>query len=69
MDIGGHPLWIVSPEDLILSKLAWAKTSRSEMPLRDVRQLLRSVATIDWTYLDDWAANLLVTDLLREALA
>ena len=66
VEIGGHPLWIVSAEDLILSKLAWAKTSRSEMQLRDVRQLLTSVPTLDQTYLDRWAANLTVTDLLRE---
>jgi len=66
VEIGGHPLWIVSPEDLILSKLAWAKTSRSEMQLRDVRQLLTSVRTLDQTYLDRWAARLTVTDLLQE---
>lgn len=66
VEIGGHPLWIVSPEDLILSKLTWAKTSRSEMQLRDVRQLLTSVPTLDQTYLDRWAADLTVTELLRE---
>jgi hypothetical protein len=69
VEIGGHPLWIVSPEDLILSKLAWAKTSRSEMQLRDVRQLLASVPTLDEAYLDRWAANLTVTELLREVRA
>ena len=67
VEIDGHPLWIVSPEDLILSKLAWAKTSRSEVQLRDVRQLLTSVGTLDQTYLDRWAASLTVTELLREA--
>ena len=66
VEIGGHPLWIVSPEDLILSKRAWAKTSRSEMQLRDVRQLLDAVETLDWAYLDHWAESLTVTDLLRE---
>jgi hypothetical protein len=66
VEIGGHPMWIVSPEDLILSKLAWAKTSRSEMQLRDVRHLLTSVPALDQTYLDHWAASLSVTDLLRE---
>jgi hypothetical protein len=69
VEIGGHPLWIVAPEDLILSKLAWAKTSRSEMQLRDVHQLLSSVPALDQGYLDDWAANLTVTDLLREVRA
>ena len=69
VEIDGHPLWIVSPEDLVLSKLAWAKTSRSEMQLRDVRQLLASVRPLDQAYLDRWAADLTVTDLLREMRA
>ena len=69
VEIGGHPLWVVSPEDLILSKLAWAKTSRSEMQLRDVRQLLIAVPTLDQAYLDHWGASLTVTDLLREVRA
>jgi hypothetical protein len=68
-EIGGHSVWIVSPEDLILSKLAWAKTSRSEMQLRDVRQLLVSGPSVDQEYLDRWAAELTVTDLLREVRA
>src|ERR687891_933596 len=36
-------LYLVAPEDLILSKLEWAKDSRSEMQLSDVRHLLKSV--------------------------
>lgn len=59
-------MWIVSAEDLILSKLAWAKASRSEMQLRDVHQLLTAVPTLDQAYLDRWAASLIVTDLLQE---
>jgi hypothetical protein len=66
VEIGGRLMWIVSPEDLILSKLAWAKTSRSEMQLRDVRQLLTFVTNLDHAYLDAWAARLRVTDLLNE---
>jgi Nucleotidyl transferase of unknown function (DUF2204) len=66
VEVGGHPLSIVSPEDLILSKLVWAKPSRSEMQLRDVRQILASVSVLDQAYLDHWAAILDVADLLRE---
>lgn len=69
VDLEGRPLWIVSAEDLILSKLAWAKTSRSELQLRDVRQLLASVHPLDQAYLDHWAASLTVSDLLREVRA
>ncbi len=32
--------WIVSKEDLILSKLYWAKDSHSELQLRDVANLV-----------------------------
>ena len=65
--IDGADMWIVSPEDLILSKLAWAKDSRSEVQLGDVRDLVSSVEDLDWAYLDHWAGELTVTSLLAEA--
>lgn len=37
--LGDFDTWIVNREDLILSKLFWARDSRSEMQLRDVRNL------------------------------
>ena len=62
----GFEAWIVSREDLILSKLAWAKDSGSEMQLRDVESLLAGGA--DRTYLERWAEDLSVTELLRTSL-
>lgn len=62
----GFDAWIVSKEDLILSKLVWAKPSMSELQLRDVRSLLASGA--DTAYLRRWAAELSVADLLEENL-
>ncbi|MBI3044434.1 MAG: hypothetical protein HYY78_16555 [Betaproteobacteria bacterium] len=62
----GFEAWIVSREDLILSKLAWAKDSNSEMQLRDVQALLAGGA--DRTYLERWAGELSVMDLLRKNL-
>lgn len=56
--------WIVTREDLILSKLVWALDSRSDFQLRDVRNLLD--APCDRTYLDHWALLLGVDGLLRE---
>jgi hypothetical protein len=44
VDIDGVATWIVSREDLILSKLAWALDSRSDLQLRDVRSLLDEVS-------------------------
>jgi len=60
----GFEAWIVSREDLILSKLAWAKDSGSEMQMRDVTALL--AADVDRTYLGHWAAELSVLELLRK---
>lgn len=62
----GFEAWIVSREDLILSKLAWAKDSGSEIQLRDVQALL--VGGADRTYLERWAEELSVTELLRKSL-
>jgi len=62
----GFEAWIVSREDLILSKLAWAKDSGSELQLRDVRALLAAGA--DRPYLARWASDLSVSELLRVTL-
>jgi len=67
--VDGHVIQVVSPEDLVLSKLVWAKPSRSEVQLRDVRNVLRSVPTLDWSYLERWASELTVADLLAEVRA
>ena len=50
----------------MLSKLAWAAESRSEIQLQDVRNLIRSVADLDWTYIERWATELTLGELLRE---
>jgi hypothetical protein len=57
----------VTREDLILSKLVWARDTVSELQLRDVRQLLSGA--VDTDYLQKWAAVLGVDSLLEEALA
>ena len=36
VEISGVKTWIVSREDLILSKLVWAEEAESELPRRDV---------------------------------
>lgn len=54
----GVSLWVVTPEDLILSKLFWAKESFSEMQLGDVRNLLRTLKDIDTRYLAEWVRSL-----------
>jgi hypothetical protein len=56
--------WIVSKEDLIISKLHWARDSHSELQLRDVRNL---VATgCDFAYIEHWTSELGLTSLWQE---
>jgi hypothetical protein len=62
-------VWVLSPEDLILAKLEWARTSRSERQLGDVRNLLTEVPDLDHHYLDTAASQLGLTELLHEAQA
>lgn len=44
VDFMGNEVFVVSPEDVILSKLEWSKKGQSEQQLRDVE----SVAVIQW---------------------
>ena len=62
----GFSTYIVSKEDLILSKLVWAKDSHSEIQLRDIANLLLS--GYDKKYIGPWANKLGVSSLLGEVL-
>ena len=65
VQFAGVPLWIVSIEDLILSKLDWSRDSGSAQQRDDVRALLK--APLDREYLNQWAAHLGLTQSLKEA--
>jgi hypothetical protein len=56
--------WIVSKEDLILSKLFWAKDSHSELQLRDVKNLVSTGCDRD--YIERWTRELGVANLWQE---
>jgi hypothetical protein len=56
--------WIVSKEDLILSKLFWAKDSLSELQLRDAKNLV--VSGCDRTYIERWTTELGLGSLWKE---
>jgi hypothetical protein len=56
--------WIVSKEDLILSKLYWAKDSRSELQLRDIKNLVGSGC--DRGYIEHWTSELGLVNLWKE---
>ena len=58
--------YIVSKEDLIISKLLWARDSHSEIQLGDVRNLLAT--GYDVAFLKRWTHELRLDNLLEECL-
>src|SRR6267142_4699140 len=58
--------FIVSKEDLIISKLFWAKDSLSEIQLGDVKNLLAT--GYDAAYLQRWTGELGLDNLFKECL-
>lgn len=57
-------IWITSKEDLIVSKLYWAKDSHSELQLRDVKNLIATGYEID--YVERWTKELGLLTLWEE---
>lgn len=55
-DYYGREICVISKEDLILSKLWWAKDSQSEMQLRDIKNLMQS--GFDKIYAEKWLETL-----------
>jgi hypothetical protein len=66
VSLAGVDTWIVSREDLILSKLVWAGSTGSEMQLRDVKSLLEG--SVELTYLRKWAKDLGVSGELQRLI-
>ncbi|MGE3313628.1 MAG: hypothetical protein AB7O26_00845 [Planctomycetaceae bacterium] len=69
VQIAGRTVFVVTPEDSILSKLEWSTKGGSDRQLRDAE----SVAVVQWRKLDrdylyHWAAELQVTDQLDSVL-
>ena len=54
MDI---PVWVVSPEDLVISKLAWIQELQSEKQSMDIRMLML-LPELDRDYINLWCKNL-----------
>jgi hypothetical protein len=69
---GDVPLFVYSPEDIVLHKLAWFRLGNevATQQLKDVAGVLRvQRATLDVPYLRQWATDLGVVDLLDKCLA
>jgi hypothetical protein len=63
----GLDLWVASPEDTLLYKLAWYRRGDevSGRQVEDAADIYRSqAADLDQAYLDRWADHLQIRDLL-----
>lgn len=57
INIGDTEVWIVSPEDLIISKIGWIQQLQSDRQISDIENLL-SIYGIDKVYIIDWCRKL-----------
>lgn len=60
VDFFGMDAFIITAEDLILSKLLWASDSKSDKQLTDIKNLMRN--TLDDYYIESWLVKLDVED-------
>lgn len=58
--VHGREMRLVSPEDLLLSKLLWGAESGSAVQFDDARQLAE--LPLDWPYVERWAGALGLVD-------
>lgn len=62
----GIDLWILSPEDVILSKLDWSKDSGSDLQFRDAFGVIKlQWDKLNWEYLRHWAKELGIEKTLK----
>ena len=53
IDFSDMKIYVVSPEDLLLSKIIWVQESLSSIQFEDIR-LLSSLDNLDRQYIDKW---------------
>jgi hypothetical protein len=57
LKITDFDVWIVSPEDLIISKIEWIQKLKSEKQINDIKNLL-AIPKIDRPYIQEWCNKL-----------
>lgn len=66
IDFHGGDIYIITAEDLVLSKLLWAADTESEKQLTDVKNLLRNPP--DVSYIEAWVDELGVRHAYEQCL-
>jgi hypothetical protein len=63
----GKDVYFASPEDVVINKLLWGKSSQSEKQWRDVLSIMKTQqGSLDYCYIKKWADSLgLTVDYLR----
>lgn len=57
--VWGVPLYIATPEDIVISKLEWAKLGKSSRQIEDAAGILKVRADeLDISYVEKWVAEL-----------
>jgi hypothetical protein len=68
---GASPCRVTTAEDILLAKLCWYRDGGqvSDRQWRDIVGVVTTCTSLDSAYLQQWAARLGVTDLLKKAQA
>ncbi len=66
----GKDVYFAAPEDVIINKLLWGKSSQSEKQWRDVLSIMKTQQeSLDYGYISEWADRLgLTVDYLRATI-
>ena len=57
VDFYGRTIYVVSPEDLLISKLIWIQDLQSAVQIEDIKSLV-VVDNLDWEYISKWIKQL-----------
>ena len=66
MEYYGKEFYLITVEDLLLSKIIWIQQFQSAIQMDDIKNL-RRLDNLDWKYIEGWVAKLKLNtfDLLK----
>jgi hypothetical protein len=67
VDLLGTRVFVATAEDVVISKLEWAKLGQSQRQIEDVAGVLRARPDLDRDYLDEWVRELHLAGQWRAA--